>query len=151
MAASQEAPQPEIALFKNLTNQSLSYETTKVCSLDESIVNDFGKAWHNAVDDNYLTLFGFRRYRTSHLLNLRLLEAEIAKIDHTFFQAGLNLNHIPTLDRLGLSGARRDAIPPKEAINEAQVLRLRELLKQYGQPPKTSTRDSTTNPRTHNR
>ncbi|KAL8978565.1 MAG: hypothetical protein Q9205_005878 [Flavoplaca limonia] len=45
-------------------------------------MSTFRKAWYDATDDNYLTLFGFRRFRTAHLLNLRFLEQDIDKIDH---------------------------------------------------------------------
>jgi hypothetical protein len=99
---------------------------------DHDIADHFDKLWRNAVDDNYLTLYGFRRYRTIHLLNLRFLEAEIDKIDHAIFQIGLSLDHFPVLNRLGLKGAKKDAIPAKETVNKTLVLRLRELLKQYG-------------------
>ena len=37
------------------------------------------KIWSNVTDDNALTLYGFRRFRTTHLLNPRLLETEIDK------------------------------------------------------------------------
>lgn len=95
-------------------------------------VTNFEKLWRNAVDDNYLTLFGFRRYRTSHLLNLRFLEAEIDKTDHTLFQAGLSLDYVPVLDRLGLGTAKKDAPPAAKPVDRALVLQLRDLLKQYG-------------------
>lgn len=101
-------------------------------SLDDGIVDHFDKLWRNAVDDNYLTLYGFRRYRTSHLLNLRFLEAEIDKIDHAIFQAGLSLDHLPVLDKLGLKDAKKDATPVIEIVDKTLILQLRELLKQYG-------------------
>jgi hypothetical protein len=46
--------------------------------------------------DNNLTLHGFRRSKTTHLLNLRYLEDEVAQIDHTLYQAGLSLNLSPS-------------------------------------------------------
>ena len=36
----------------------------------------FQKLWPDVTSDNRLSLFGFRRYRTTHLFNLRLLEAD---------------------------------------------------------------------------
>ena len=99
---------------------------------NSSFSDQFSRLWRNVVDDNYLTLFGFRRYRTIHLLNLRFLEAEIDKVDHAIYQAGLSLDYLPILDRLGLKGAKRDADATKEDVDEPLILRLRELLKQYG-------------------
>jgi hypothetical protein len=46
--------------------------------------------------DNNLTLHGFRRFKTTHLLNLRYLEDEVAQMDHTLYQAGLSLNLSPS-------------------------------------------------------
>lgn len=95
----------------------------------------FRKFWSTTTDDSRLTLFGFRRFRTAHLLNLRYLEEEIHKIDHDFFQAGLQLD-VPctAADRLGLKHGRRDesALGVKALIKPELVLRLRDLLKQYG-------------------
>lgn len=119
------------------------------CQLDESKENvdiavnysyseTFSKAWRETTSDNHLTLFGFRRYRTTHLLNLRFLEAEIDKIDHDLYQAGLQLEqpldrgHM--LDRLGLKQAKRDCQRTRieEVVNEGVILRLRGLIKEYG-------------------
>ena len=67
----------------------------------------FRRFWCATTDDRRLTLFGFRRYRTAHLLNLRFLEDEIHKIDHDIFQAGLQLDVTSTAaERLGLKHAR---------------------------------------------
>jgi len=99
----------------------------------------FSKVWREITSDNHLTLFGFRRYRTTHLLNLRFLEAEIDKIDHDLYQAGLQLNQPlsrdHTIDRLGLKQAKKDSKPTKveEMVNEALVMRLRRLIKEYGE------------------
>ncbi|KAG8159521.1 hypothetical protein KVR01_010158 [Diaporthe batatas] len=94
----------------------------------------FRKNWQAATADNNLTLFGLRRFKTSHLLNLRFLEDEIAELDHAIYQAGLTLgnDHAP-LNKLGLNYCIRDAnVAPIDAtITEQLVLRLRELLKQY--------------------
>ena len=97
----------------------------------------FSKVWREITSNNHLTLFGFRRYRITHLLNLRFLEAEIEKIDHGLYQAGLQLkqpiscDHI--IDRLGLKQAKRDSQKTKieEVVNEDVILRLRKLIKQY--------------------
>ena len=95
----------------------------------------FRKLWPNITVDNYLTLFGFRRFRTAHLLNLRFLEDEISKIDRKIYQAGLQLD-LPqaNMDKLGLRHGKRDTNAPEveEVINQNLVLKLRELIKQYG-------------------
>lgn len=99
------------------------------------IASMFRKFWCTTTDDSRLTLFGFRRFRTAHLLNLRFLEDEIHKLDHDIFQAGLKLD-IPCTpaDRLGLKHFRRDegALGAEEIIKPGLILRLRDLLKQYG-------------------
>lgn len=95
----------------------------------------FRKLWPRATDDNRLTLFGFQRFRTSHLLNLRFLEDEIHKLDHQIYQAGLNLELPLTKDdRLGLRHGKRDANAQgmEKSISQGLILRLRELIKQYG-------------------
>ena len=102
---------------------------------DMEAIASFRKAWRLVTDDNYLTLFGFRRFRTAHLLNLRFLEEEIDKIDHQIFQAGLRHGNTPnTIDRLGLKHAKRDLDPQgaEEIISQKLVTKLRDLLKQYG-------------------
>lgn len=97
----------------------------------------FNKIWREITSDNHLTLFGFRRYRTTHLLNLRFLEAEIDQIDHDLYKAGLNLNqpldgeHV--IDRLGLKQARKDErVRAEDIVNRGLILRLRRLMKEYG-------------------
>ena len=94
----------------------------------------FRKHWPNVTEDNYFTLYGFRRFRTTHLINLRFLEEEIARVDHQIFQAGLSLGHSHTVDKLGLKHGKRDQNPPimSELFNGELVLRLRDLIKQYG-------------------
>lgn len=95
----------------------------------------FRKHWQTATDDNNLTLHGFRRFKTAHLLNLRFLEDEIAELDHTIYQAGLSLNidDSPS-DRLGLKHSRRDTTVPsiETTITRELVFELRGLLQQYG-------------------
>ncbi|KAL9028633.1 MAG: hypothetical protein Q9180_007135, partial [Flavoplaca navasiana] len=98
-------------------------------------MSTFRKAWYDATDDNYLTLFGFRRFRTAHLLNLRFLEQDIDKIDHQLYQAGLDFdNSHNIIHRLALKQAKRDGSLKgnMEGItNEKFIKRLRCLLKQY--------------------
>lgn len=99
----------------------------------------FSRVWREITSDNHLTLFGFRRYRTTHLLNLRFLEAEIDKLDHDLYQAGLQLNQPlvrqNTLDRLGLKQAKKDnkRMNVDEVVNEDSIIRLRKLIKEYGE------------------
>ena len=95
----------------------------------------FRKLWCHATDDNYFTLYGFRRFRTAHLLNLRFLEDEIDKTDHKIFQAGMKLGYLPGIkDNLGLRHGKKDldAQGADDVINQELVLKLRDLLKQYG-------------------
>lgn len=98
----------------------------------------FRKIWSEITSDNYLTLFGFRRFRTTHLLNLRFLEAEIDIIDHDLYQAGLQLDQQLgrgyTIDRLGLKQAKKDSegVIVEGAVNKALIMRLRRLIKEYG-------------------
>lgn len=101
---------------------------------DVDLSNAFRKCWVASTADNNLTLHGFRRFKTTQLLNLRLLENEIAGIDHTIYQAGLSLDLSPSsADRLGLAHSKRDANVPKinEVITRELILKLRELIKQY--------------------
>ena len=105
---------------------------------DPEFMNRFRKSWRNATDDNYLTLFGFQRFRTAHLLNLRFLEEEIHKIDHEIYQAGMQVGCPPgAIDRLGLKHGKRDMVAPGTAgkvnvVKQDLILGLRELLRQYG-------------------
>ena len=94
----------------------------------------FTSARRNATSDNRLTLFGFRRFRTSHLLNLRLLESEIETLDHAVFQNGLELEHLPVLNRLGLKHAKKEVASAVRNFDGDRHLvpRLRALIKEYG-------------------
>ncbi|KAF2469874.1 uncharacterized protein BDR25DRAFT_288333 [Lindgomyces ingoldianus] len=87
----------------------------------------FRKCWIASTADNNLTLHGFRRFKTTHLLNLRLLEHEIANMDHTIYQVGLSqgLSPSPT-DRLGLNHVKRDTEVPNinDSINQSFILKL---------------------------
>ena len=105
----------------------------------------FRELWGNVTDDNALTLFGFRRFRTSHLLNLRLLETEIDKIDHEIYQAGLGLGLPSTsADKLGLRDSKRDerAPSPEEILRPELVSKLRRLLREYGMCQLSRTRNT---------
>ena len=95
----------------------------------------FRQFWPRITDDSNLTLHGFRRYKTTHLLNLRFLEDEIAKLDHTIYQAGLSLGHEPSArDRLGLKRSKTDVDAPdvEDTMTRELVLELRALVQQYG-------------------
>ncbi|MCJ1334686.1 hypothetical protein MMC10_011398 [Thelotrema lepadinum] len=107
----------------------------------------FNKFWREVTPDNYLTLFGFRRYRSTHLLNLRFLEAEIATIDHDLYQTGLALDSslIPrhALNRLGLRQVKRDTKQVEaDVVDKALILRLRKLIKEYGENTSGKSLDS---------
>lgn len=95
----------------------------------------FEKVWASSTEDNNLTLYGFRRFKTTHLLNLRLLEEEIDRVDHQIYQAGLKLGMDPTpADRLGLKHCKKDehALRPEDVMDKELILKLRDLLRQYG-------------------
>lgn len=96
----------------------------------------FQKAWQAASADSDVALYGFRRFKTSHLINLRFLEDEIAELDHVIYQTGLalGLDHCPA-NRLGLKYCRRDAPVSgrvRDTIPTEAILRLRHLLREYG-------------------
>lgn len=101
----------------------------------EPNIETFRKCWIASTADSNLTLHGFRRFKTTHLVNLRLLENEIAEMDHTVYQAGISLGISPTsTDRLGLKHSARDANVAniENTITPEFVAKLRELLKKYG-------------------
>lgn len=104
-------------------------------SLDHiNSVDAFRKCWVASTADSNLTLHGFRRFKTTQLLNLRYLENEIAEMDHTVYQAGLGLGLDPSPDdRLGLGHSKRDANVPKvnDVITKEFILKLRHLIKEY--------------------
>jgi predicted phage gp36 major capsid-like protein len=111
--------------------------TKSVPSQSQHLAEEFRKCWTASTADNNLTLHGFRRFKTTHLVNLRLLEQEIADMDHIVYQAGLSLGLNPSsTDRLGLQHSKRDSKAPdiNDTITQDFVLRLRNLLKQYGAP-----------------
>jgi hypothetical protein len=101
----------------------------------EDTIKKFRRCWINSTADNNLTLHGFRRFKTTHLLNLRFLEHELAEMDHTIYQAGLSLDIDPSsTDRLGIKHAKRDANVPNidDIITQKFILKLRDLVRQYG-------------------
>jgi len=102
---------------------------------DMKVREMFRTAWPDITSPEPPTLFGFRRFRTSHLLNLRILEKEIIAIDHTVYQAGLSLgSEVRSDDRLALASAQKDAdgkgLP---LIDRELIMQLRDLLQQYGE------------------
>ena len=113
----------------------LNLSISKAPESSESATDMFRRAWSASTADNNLTLHGFRRFKTTHLLSLRFLEDEIAQMDHTLYQAGLSLNlSPPSTDRLGLRHSKRDPSIPKidDVVTPDFMFRLRDLLKQYG-------------------
>ena len=116
---------------RQLSNQAIDLRPHAIARFRMSL---FRRAWYHATDDNRLTLFGFRRFRTAHLNNRRFLEAEIDELDHQIFQAGLNLGIKPgEADRLGLRQARKDQnLKPGSNLSVYLASQLRKLLREYG-------------------
>lgn len=111
-------------------------------------IYEFPALWQEATADGDLALYGFRRFKTTHLLNLRFLENEIAELDHQIYQAGLSLNlSVSKNDRLGLKHSKKDEDLPEihGNVNRDLVWRLRDLLKQYGLCPRRLSRIQLTN------
>ena len=138
MGVSREQPQ-ELKKLDHASDQELPEQTLTSCDTntihDLTMAKFLRKVWSQATDDNEFMLFGFRRFRTAHLLNLRFLEEEIEKLDHQIFQAGMRLGYTPSAtDRLGLRHVKRDvsAQGADKTINQELVLKLRDLLKKYG-------------------
>jgi len=115
---------------------ALDFSSMDVPDADQAGTADrFRTYWQASTDDSNLTLHGFRRFKTTHLLNLRFLEGAIADLDHKIYQAGLSLNlEVSPTDRLGLAHSKRDSdfAGIKDIITEELVVNLRDLLKQYG-------------------
>ncbi|KAI0446129.1 hypothetical protein F4803DRAFT_79964 [Xylaria telfairii] len=108
--------------------------TAQLAPPPNALRRKFIKHWQSATDSNNISPHGFRRFKTTHLLNLRFLEDEIAEADHAIYQAGLSLDlESPSSDRLGLRCAKRDENSPalSEIITHAMVQKLRSLLKEY--------------------
>jgi len=66
----------------------------------------FRKVWKQSIEDNNLSLYGFRRFKTTHLVN----------------------------DRLGLRHSKRDLDTPvpEQVVTPELIRSLRNLIKQYG-------------------
>jgi hypothetical protein len=99
-----------------------------------SSVDAFRECWVASTADNNLTLHGFRRFKTTQLLNPRFLENKIADMDHIMYQAGLSLGLSPSPgDQLDLQHSKRDADVPKvnDVITEEFISKLRDLIKEY--------------------
>jgi hypothetical protein len=99
------------------------------------IKEKFRKCWIASTADSNLTLHGFRRFKTAHLLNLRFLENEIADMDHVVYQAGFSLGESPSsTDRLGLRDGKKNTDIPniEDTVTQDFILRLRHLFQQYG-------------------
>ncbi|KAL3965724.1 hypothetical protein ACCO45_000032 [Purpureocillium lilacinum] len=62
----------------------------------QPLAAQFRSHWQASTADSNLTLHGFRRFKTTHLLNLRYLEAEIAELDHLLYQVSLSLDLGPS-------------------------------------------------------
>lgn len=108
---------------------------------EKPIAKQFSTLWPCITADSNFTLHGFRRFKTTHLLNLRFLENEIAELDHIIYQAGLSLESPPSgIDRLGLKHSKRDTNAPviNETITKEFVLKLRGLIQEYGIYPRIS-------------
>ncbi|KAK3367660.1 hypothetical protein B0H63DRAFT_84846 [Podospora didyma] len=106
----------------------------EVAANRDGAMETFRKCWMLSTDDSNMTLHGFRRFKTTHLLNLRFLEHETADMDHAVYQTGLSLGLSPSSsDRLCLKHCRRDAGAPdfSQVVTPEFILKLRELLKQY--------------------
>ena len=109
-------------------------EDEKHSFLNARVRQSFKNQWPLVTHTNHLALFGFRRFRTGHLLNLRLMEEEIKALDHNIFQAGLMLEDGSRKgDRLGIAHAKRDpSLNGAATVDHEMVLKLRSLLKDYG-------------------
>ncbi|KAL9598142.1 MAG: hypothetical protein Q9219_004698 [cf. Caloplaca sp. 3 TL-2023] len=136
MSSSSNLPQPAQNLKPlNQTDSPQSHQPLlPELSKDPEAARTFLKLWHKATDDNYFTLFGFRRFRTAHLLALRLLENEIEVLDRQIYQSGIRLGRTPTSGKnLGLSYAKQDAcaLSVDTVMNEGLISKMRRLLREY--------------------
>jgi hypothetical protein len=129
--ASSTTSQPSATLtaFSSPTESDEGQTDGKVDDLFQSL-------WPIATHDSNVTLHAFRRFKTSHLMNLRFLEAEVEQLDRDLYQAGLTLGvPVGKPDRLLLRRNTHDNknIPIK--VSGDTVLRLRGLIKEYGVYP----------------
>jgi hypothetical protein len=94
----------------------------------------FRKFWPVITDDNPLTLFGFRRFRTVHLLNLRFLEDELTAINRKLMVAGESLDiPLPPKNKLGLGhGTQRDPSELNPVLDREFFSNMRRTVRDYG-------------------
>jgi hypothetical protein len=96
---------------------------------------EFPKHWRSSTSDSSpLSLFGFRRFMTNQLLNVRFLEYEIAILESQIYQAGLKVEvPLETREKLGLSNITIDPNAPgfDKVVTSEMVYKLRRLLKEY--------------------
>jgi len=94
-------------------------------------LQNFRQHWVSATADDSLSLFGFRRFRTAQLLNLRFLEDEIEDLCRKIFGAGLKLGMPPT--ELGFEHTRGEVEAPRseDVVTSTEIIRLRGFLKEY--------------------
>jgi hypothetical protein len=118
----------------NAQSQPDPDSTDLVKAEDLEIQKIFRKEWPTITSPEPQTLFGFRRFQTTHLLNLRLLENEILALDHKVFQAGLSLGgEVRSDDLLALAHIKRDVGETAlSAMDKGLTNWLRGLLKEYG-------------------
>ncbi|KAL1616703.1 hypothetical protein SLS54_008270 [Diplodia seriata] len=110
------------------------YSSQAASDGERGVLASFARLWRIATADENITLHGFHRFKTSHLLNLRFLEDEIRQLDREIYQAGMQLDApIPRADRLGLGRSQRDtdAKAASEKITRDSILRLRRLIQEY--------------------
>ncbi|KAH8744388.1 hypothetical protein F5883DRAFT_364631, partial [Diaporthe sp. PMI_573] len=90
--------------------------------------------WQLASADSNLTLYGFRCFKTTYLLNLCFLKNKIAELDYIIYQASLTLrlDYVPA-NKLGLKYYKKDLniSSISTIITEDLVLKLYNLFRQY--------------------
>jgi hypothetical protein len=92
---------PYLAAFWFFLSSTMAESVTDPLQNERDIIKEFRKCWTISTADDNLTLHGFLRFKTTHLLNLRFLENEITHMDHTLYQAGLGLGlETSSTDRL---------------------------------------------------
>ncbi|KAF5511282.1 hypothetical protein CGCS363_v002158 [Colletotrichum siamense] len=101
----------------------------------DALQEQFRAHWESSTTDEDVTLYGFSRFRTIHLLNLRFLEGEISELNRLVYQAGKSLAEVrPSRARLGIDSrwsGMSSAPEPTKIINQEVVTKLRDLLRQY--------------------
>jgi hypothetical protein len=95
----------------------------------------FPQHWLGSTLEDKISRYGFRRFQTSQLLNIRFLENEVAELDRSIYKAGLRLN-LPfssSTDRFGPEHVVLDhqSATADKIITHENVLKLRRLLKDY--------------------